>query len=342
MAGLMLLPLLASPVNAADQTSSRLGVDCLARPEGQITRLPEEVRSSGAYRVKNVPDDHTFDARAWKSTAYGVDTIYPFSIGNSNPRPRRTCVVGGTVVGSQPRSLTWREMKRDYDGAGVRLESDDWMVVDGLRTDNVMDALRPARAGSTLYARNVWASYTRDDCIENDLMAAGVVSDSLFDGCHMGVSERSLNSEPQPAAETFTLDRVLLRLQLMPYDQSSTGRQPAEGSVVNGRAHAQLFKWSGDANKLVLKDSVFLVPRVSTNGKRSMSFPEGTVADNVTLIWLGEGDYPGRLPASGVTVTRDKSIWRDAKADWLDRHGCTSLNHCDPNQLTNPEPATAT
>jgi streptogramin lyase len=54
-----------------------------------------------------------------------------------------------------------------------------------------------------------------------------------------------------------------------------------------------------------------------------MRFPPGTVAENVTLVWTGPGDYPGPLPA-GVTVTRDSSVWYAARTAWLQRHGFDS------------------
>jgi hypothetical protein len=52
-----------------------------------------------------------------------------------------------------------------------------------------------------------------------------------------------------------------------------------------------------------------------------MSFPGDGVYENVTLVWLSEGTYPGRLPPSGVTVTRDRRVWDEARARWLARHG---------------------
>jgi hypothetical protein len=55
-----------------------------------------------------------------------------------------------------------------------------------------------------------------------------------------------------------------------------------------------------------------------------MHFPAGATFENVTLVWLGPGRYPGSLPAAGLTVTRDRRVWDRAKADWLARHGYRS------------------
>jgi hypothetical protein len=46
-----------------------------------------------------------------------------------------------------------------------------------------------------------------------------------------------------------------------------------------------------------------------------------------TLVWLGGGSYPGRLP-SGIEVTADAGVWNSAVADWKCRHGMPAAG-CD-------------
>jgi hypothetical protein len=128
----------------------------------------------------------------------------------------------------------------------------------------------------------------------------------------MGLSERpSKGYDPSPPrpAEAFVLDGVLLRLEPMPHEKAA-----------DGRGHGQLFKWSRWANRLMLRNSIFLVEQVSVNGAKSMGFPKSTVAENVTLVWTGPGEYPARLP-DGVKVTKDRAVWEAARAAWLRRHG---------------------
>ncbi len=163
-------------------------------------------------------------------------------------------------------------------------------------------------------------TYNRDDCIENDYVNAGVVSDSLFDGCNTGISERPAASSaqwnyPPPASETVTFDHTLMRLQAMP------GPRGSNNPAILG--HGQLFKWSNVSNHLVVKDSVFLVEKKPEGG--TSDFPPGTVASNVTVVWLGGGSFPGKIPSSGVKVTTNRSIWDAARATWLQRHGCSSF-----------------
>src|SRR5260221_3543695 len=117
-----------------------------------------------------------------------------------------------------------------------------------------------------------------------------------------------------------------MRLQAMP------GPRGSNNPAILG--HGQLFKWSNVSNHLVVKDSVFLVEKKPEGG--TSDFPPGTVASNVTVVWLGGGSFPGKIPSSGVKVTTNRSIWDAARATWLQRHGCSSFDNC--TKLQNPDP----
>jgi hypothetical protein len=185
--------------------------------------------------------------------------------------------------------------------------------VHGFRAENVEDSISlQGGDGDFAQGSDAYLSYVRDDCIENDHIIGGRVSDSLFDGCFMGISERpDADARPSraPAGEAFTLDRVLLRIAPQPNERAS-----------DGAGNGQLFKWSPDANRLVLRNSVFLIEEVPIRGRTPLAFPAGSIAENVTLVWLGAGAYPGPLPG-GVTVVRDRSVWETARARWLVDHG---------------------
>jgi hypothetical protein len=281
----------------------------------------------------------TFDARTATFVSSPASTLYPLSIGkDNNPAAARLCIVGGKVVGQQSRTLTWDQMKTTYDGDAVRLTANNWYGIDGLRVDNIEDGVAPRgtdglypKDGDGFTMRNLYMTYIRDDCVENDDIGGGLVEDSLFDGCYTGVSERpsstdQQNNYPAPAGETLTLDHVLLRLQQMP--------GPRDSNDPNILGHGQLFKWSPVANQLVVRDSIFLVEQQPNGG--SADFPAGTVASNVTVVWLGGGAFPGTLPATGVTVVTDRSVWDNARTGWLTRHGCTSFDSC--SKLHTPDP----
>lgn len=288
------------------------------------------------YKVASPADDHTYDARETTSTAYPYSTLYPMSFGTTRPA-RHNCFLGGKVVGQQASSLTWRQVKKQYDGTGLQMGGNDWYVIDGLRVENVEDGLRPRgtrdlypKDGDGFTLRNAYFTRIRDDCISNTDIAGGVIEDSLFDGCYTGISELPGNGNaqrkiPAPAGESLILDGVLLRLQAMP------GTYRNDDPRLLG--HGTLFKWSDVANKVVLRDSVFLIDTAPAKGR--VDFPPGTVAKNVTVVWLGHGAFPGTVPA-GVTVTTDRSVWDTARSRWLTRHGCTSFDVC--TKLLDPAP----
>jgi hypothetical protein len=293
--------------------------DCLRR-SAKVVRLTG-TRPDPLY-VANPAPTQTFDLRDANFVGYGRDGVYPIVIGNGVPA-EATCVVGGRVVGQQPRSLTWREMITAYDGDALFQQGRGQINAVGLRADNVMDGYNPLPVGwngeaATFELRDAHLSNIRDDCIENDGVMSGRIVDSLLDGCFTMLSERG-GRNPGSVME---LDGVVGRLAPMPYDTGTNGKPAAPGSVVQGRGHASLFKWSapgGGSGRVAVSNSVFMVEQLSIDGPESMALAPGAY-EGVTLVWLGRGPYPAPLPA-GVRVSRDRSEWERAKAGWLRRHG---------------------
>ncbi|HVL90637.1 MAG TPA: hypothetical protein VM841_10440 [Actinomycetota bacterium] len=290
-----------------------------------------------AIKYDHADPGTVFDARNAIITAYPHRAVYPFSVGGA-AAPERICVVGGIVAGDAPRGLTWAEMKDLFDGDGLRIAGNGWYGVNGLRVDNVSDGIAP-RGTKDLYPadgdgfefRNLYFTYIRDDCVENDEIAAGAIYDSLFDGCYTGISERPSSDSPQwryppPPGETLLLDGVLLRLEAMP------GPRGAGGTATGG--HGQLFKWSEVANRLTIKRSIFLVEQ-EPNSTSFFPFPPGTTTEDVTIVWLGDSTFTWKVP-SGTIVTTDRAVWDEARADWLRRHGCSSFLEC--SRLYDPAP----
>ena len=299
------------------------------------------VRLSGTYdtevRYPSPSPGTTFDSRDATFTAYPYKSLYPYNLGKKTA-PRRLCSVGGLVLGQQGRMLTWDQMKSRYDGDALRITGNSWYVADGLRVDNVEDGVAPRgtedrypKDGDGFVLRNLYFTYIRDDCVENDDIGGGQIYDSLFDGCYTGVSERPSDASPQwsykaPRGETLSVDHVLMRLQAMPGPRGTN-----DPSV---RGHGQLFKWSDVANALVVKDSVFLV-ETTPNSDSYFPFPPRTQTQNVTIVWLGSGPFHWSVPP-GTTVTTDRSVWDRARANWLTRHGCISFRSC--SKLYSPDP----
>ena len=306
-------------ITASPSASPQAARDCLSQDRHQDGRVAEVRGPKAALRVQDVADQRTYDLRGATITGYPKASRYALLFGKRKPGVA-TCVVGGKVIGQQSRTHTWQVMKRQLDGDGLNFKSQGGLV-DGMRIDNVEDGIGTIGGDPTgVTIRNVHLSYIRDDCIENDAVVNLLVQDSLLDGCFTGVSVRPgahARPAPAPAGERTQLERVLLRLQPMPYS-----RQEAKCKR-DGLGTGGFFKWSAWANQLVVKDSVLLAERIAARCSRAMSFPKG-IYRNVTLVWLGPGDYPGKLPAQGVTVTRDRAVWERAKADWLGRHTSAS------------------
>jgi hypothetical protein len=290
---------------------------CLGATRRRARKIARVAGAVRTYRLNAVPDSKTYDLRDARIVGYPNVNKYPLALGKRDPGTG-TCVVGGTVVGTQSRSLTWQVMKGSLDGDGLNFKSHGG-IVDGIRIDNVEDGIGTIGGDPQgVMIRDVHMTYIRDDCIENDSVVGLVFKDSLLDGCFFGLSERpGRGGTPRagPDNEQTLLEGVLIRLQPMPYDRREA-RCAADGLGTGG-----FFKWSAYANKLVVRNSVLFAERLAARCGGAMHFPGNATFENVTLVWLGPGDYPGNLPASGVTVTRDRGVWDQAKADWLARHG---------------------
>jgi hypothetical protein len=293
---------------------------CLSRGSTKVTSVKGTVPT---YRMGTVADHRTYDLRRATIVGYPDANRYALLFGKQGPGDA-TCLVGGRVIGQQSRAFSWHTMKQRLDGDGLNFRSQGG-IVDGIRIDNVEDGIGTTGgdpAGITI--RGAYLTYIRDDCIENDAIVALRVQDSLLDGCFNGVSERpGQNGSPPPPSpgEELALDGVLMRVRPMPYDRA---RALCAKNAADGLGGGGFFKWSRYANRLVVRNTVLLAERGSVNCGASMSFPGDGVYENVTLVWLGDGSYPGRLPPSGVTVTTDRRIWDEARARWLARHGYPS------------------
>jgi hypothetical protein len=283
----------------------------------KIERVASGVLAPLSYRPKSAI---TYDMR--DVALKGNTPNYPLGFRDA---PDGVCITGVRITGQQPRSLTWREMKKTYDGDGIIFKYHiGRATVENVWIDNMMDALSfPAQTTSAFWTvRGVYARYVRDDFIENDTCRNGEIVDVLVDGAFMFLSAKP-GSGSCPQQAKVTIRNSLVRLQGMPYDTNMQGSKPPSGAT----GHGQLFKTRAEVT-VDVRDTIFRVDSVSVNAASSMDFAPGSY-ERVTLIWLGKGDYPGKLPAKGVTVTRDTSIWDNARAAWLKRQGCdASGNSC--------------
>lgn len=251
---------------------------------------------------------------------------------------------GGYVEGDKPWDASWDEWKYDPETRNSNVFKFDTpaATLTGLHFFNVHDGPRIGSAGAGWTVQHVWGEYIRDDAIENDHLHSGRILDSLFDGCYSGISTRASDSDNSSdgEGELVTLNGVLLRLEAMPYPydyQNRSGVIDENGDVWDGSGipygHGNLFKDDrDDVNRnphFVIKNCVFLLPNEHAR-RSSISFPPDGLIDecsNVTVIWLGDGEFPGDLPTNkfpnGVTVLYGQQgldFWRDKVIDWHQRH----------------------
>lgn len=281
------------------------------------------------------------NARGPKRDARG-EVFQTRSTGVKIPAP--SCILGPKVVGTFGRDLGWAEVKADHDGDGIRWSRPDPGLVHviGAYIDNIEDPIGPPKSPQTDRAsrwkvEHVYARYSRDDFVENDACLDGEIDQTLVDGSHVFISARpgrSNQDEMAQYAASHTVTNSLIRLDCKPDPRSGRSSCPAGQSVMIP------FKWSACGGTVDMRDTIIRIDARAFRGPSPMGFPPGNYK-NVWLIYLGPEDaYPGELPDAGVTVVRDRELWRLARAKWLQRHGCDEDGaHCAMLDEGRPAPA---
>ena len=317
------------PVDGEIESFSAItAAECLERPDRQVT----VVRGDASKIDEDAPGtNHTYDLRGANFEMHPPKRA--ITIRDNLPN---VCIVGPHVVGQQSKELTWRQMKYDFsetmDGDAIRFrpKSDtppSHMTVVGAWVDNVFDAFEPPK-GSTDDPRHTWSlqsSYfngIRDDVIENDRCLSGEVRDVLVDNSFMFLSTRpssgkKLNNPSTPVIKIYD-------------SHIHIAAEEPGGSV--GKLF-KLGKWPHNENgnsgcspepAVDVRRTTFRIDQRPSN----MRFPEGNY-ENVTIIWLGEGNFPTALPGEpgDVELITDRQAglrkWDEVRTNWLDRHGCT-------------------
>lgn len=230
-------------------------------------------------------------------------------------------------------------------------------TITGMYVRNVHDAFRSSSA-TDWRVQHCWASYVRDDAIENDKFGAGSVYDCLFDSAYTGFSSRPDDTDLDAKGNVISLEKVLLRLQAMPYpykwdekpDTIDENNEPYTGTGIP-YGHGDLFKIFEDNNSQNMhwniKDCVFLMANNVRDSK--FDFPDPSLIDecsNVTIIWLGNGEFPGYLPEEKfpnaftiLTGQEGRNLWTEKVTDWHERHPNVGADHkpISPGSFVFPE-----
>jgi hypothetical protein len=286
--------------------------ECLDRPADQITVI-QPGRYTEEFDVSPPGDFHTYDMRGAEFTNFPPEK--PVAV---RDRLNGACVVGPRIVGQQPRALTWRQVKNCCDGDGVRFvigkaASVGRVIGEGLWMDNVHDGFEPVRysnaagKGYSWTLRHSYFRYVRDDVVENDACLPGDVVDVLVDNSFVFISSRPGSGNDLDNGATAPIIKVYD--SLIHVGSDDLGGRP--------------WKWPGSSSTckptpiLDVRNTVFRIDRAHSG---TMDWPDGTF-QKVTVVWLGGGDFPVPLPA-GVRIADDVGVWKAARSEWLERHGC--------------------
>jgi len=248
------------------------------------------------------------------AATWAPSTTVPYPVyfdANSN-----SCWEGGRITGTFPVGTTWSKY---HDTAGIGVIGPG-VIVDHPRVFNVGDGIRIRDDADNFRVEDAYLSYIHDDCVENDDLFNGTITNSFLDGCYVAFSTRRADtSSADGHLNTETISNSLVRLQAMPTVYSGTAA-----------GHGGFFKWDTNlptSPKLVITNSVFRADQ-NTN-HQNLNLPAGysvTCSGN-TMVWLGAGPFPGNLP-NCFTVTTDRTVWDNAARQWDQAH---------PGVITGPE-----
>ena len=223
------------------------------------------------------------------------------------------CWNGGSIVGTWSNSTTWEEF---HHTGGFNFATPN-SVIENVRVHNYGDAINVRDGASNWAVRGAHTTFIHDDCLQDDYLNAGTISDSLFDGCYVGISTRpsSNNTSSDGRSNTLTMNNNLLRLQPMP----TVYKGPAPG-------HGGFFKWddTGRSPKLALHGNVFRVDQTPNHG--SLGLPNGynVSCSGNTIVWLGGGAFPEAASwlrtCPDTRIVTSASTWNDAVAAWNASH----------------------
>ena len=299
----------------------------------------------------SVAANKKFDAR-------GASFEYPATISHAmvslgekgGSGAHELCWAGGFFTASltwHGLDISWAQSKQGNDGEGGEMNNttsvtsyEDHMTWTGLHVYNMHDAIRTNNTYNHWAIQHVWFDYIRDDCIENDSNYSGTVYDSLFDGCYTGISNQSGDGSKQ----TITLDKVLIRMEPMPYPYKWESKGDpvvtVPGYTIPGTntpipfGYGSVFKGAAkDFPDFAITNSVFLH---EYNAEKTIFPPTDKVklCQNNTIIWLGEAsaaptylltDFPGCFTLI-TDATQGRALWKTLVTDWHQRHPGVGAN----------------
>lgn len=232
------------------------------------------------------------------------------------------CWHSGRIYGGYPLNASW---DTTHPTAGIMVtDNSPGFKIEGAYIDQIGDGIKirlgenSGQAGISIpfTISGVWLRDIRDDCVESDWQAGGLLNDNLFDGCYvLFATERRSGVVTDGSNNTWEIRNTLAYM----HDQLGVYKGPVPG-------HSMFFKWDSTSPKIRIYNSIFRADSANTetSADKQFAFPPDKLIDcaNNTLVWLGPRPFPWKhtLP-SCFSVTYDKSVWDSAVTDWKIRHG---------------------
>jgi hypothetical protein len=256
---------------------------------------------------------------------------------------------GGTFEGVIPRHSDWEwtYMSGQCGGVAVLLEDCSDGIVQGVYIDQCWDAFKfiegaKVNGGGGWLLKDCYAKDVRDDCLEDDDILGGTVSNCMFDGALVGYSSDGSGTEDGTGVDLF-IENSFIRLQ------------PA---WVNGTfRHFQAFKPDmtslspPTSATLVLNGNVFCYPTEGDNISRWEYAMENLVdiarSGNNTIIWASDDAVPTHLSDTYLTTTvpgvfnttrvgkaAGEALWAKHVAEFKVANGFTGTTNLLPTSFT--------
>ncbi len=294
-----------STLVAVPEAASNAAGPCSATPTQTIVGA----QTTRFTRTLSANERIDADAASWAPSTSMPYPVYFESTADS-------CWDGGDIRGTFPIGTSWNVY---HSSAGIGVGGQR-VTIDHPRIFNIGDGIRIRDDADGWLVEDAYLSYIHDDCIENDRLVNGTLTNSFLDGCYVGVSTRRSSGDTTDGhLNTVTISNSLIRLQAMPtvYSGSAAG-------------HGGFFKWdstSGSSPKLDISNTILRADQETNHGDLNLPAGYPVTCSNNTLVWLGPGAFPGSLP-SCFTVTTNRAVWDTAVRDWDIAH---------PGVITGPE-----
>ena len=162
---------------------------------------------NGQYTSSGQASNTLFDAR-------GSSLSLPFPALGSNVTVQNVDIsssgtnlywYGGFLYYEEPLDIAYTDSYHYYGTINQRCllcgNQGNGIQVVAARTDNSWDSMRPTRSENFLMS-GIYSTHIRDDWIENDNFAAGVIEDCLIDGTYVFYSARSGGFDGDPPSRS--------------------------------------------------------------------------------------------------------------------------------------------